>query len=132
MYQAKQAGKNRYHLFDAELDRSVRGRYESLERIRRALAADEFVLYYQPQVNMRTGTIAGAEALIRWQHPGKDLLLPDLFLPEIEDHSLAIDIGEWVIDTALAQMESWQAGCRAEYPGERQRRLPPVAANGLR
>jgi len=55
MYQAKQAGKNRYHLFDAEEDRSVRSRYESLEQIRHALAANEFVLYYQPKVNMRTG-----------------------------------------------------------------------------
>jgi diguanylate cyclase (GGDEF)-like protein/PAS domain S-box-containing protein len=109
MYQAKQAGKNRYHFFDAEQDRSVRDRYESLEYIRRALAAGEFVLYYQPKVNMRMGTVTGAEALIRWQHPEKGLLLPDLFLPEIENHSLAIDLGEWVIDTALAQMETWQA-----------------------
>ncbi len=109
MYQAKQSGKNRYHLFDAEQDRSIRGRYESLEHIRQALAAGEFVLYYQHKVNMRARRIIGAEALIRWQHPEKGLLLPDLFLPEIEDHALAIAIGEWVIDTALAQMEIWQA-----------------------
>jgi len=109
MYQAKQAGKNRYHFFDAEQDRIVRGHHESLERIRHALTAGEFVLYYQPKVNMRTGTIIGAEALIRWQHPKKGLLLPTVFLPVIEDHPLAVDIGEWVIDTALAQMEIWQA-----------------------
>ena len=71
MYQAKLAGKNRYHVFDAEQDRSVRGHHESLERIRHALAEREFVLYYQPKVNMRTGTVIGAEALIRWQHPEK-------------------------------------------------------------
>jgi EAL domain-containing protein (putative c-di-GMP-specific phosphodiesterase class I) len=109
MYQAKQAGKNRYHFFDAEQDRIVRGHHESLDRIRHALTAGEFVLYYQPKVNMRTGTVIGAEALIRWQHPEKGLLLPTVFLPVIENHPLAVDIGEWVINTALAQMEIWQA-----------------------
>jgi len=108
MYQAKLAGKNRYHLFDAEQDRSIRGHHESLERIRRALDANEFVLYYQPKVNMRTGAVIGAEALIRWQHPDKGLLPPAVFLPLIEEHPLAIDIGEWVIDTALKQMETWR------------------------
>ncbi|RIX49851.1 MAG: EAL domain-containing protein [Rhodocyclales bacterium GT-UBC] len=109
MYQAKVAGKNRYHVFDAELDRSVRGHHENQKRLRRALLDNEFVLHYQPKVNMRTGTLIGAEALIRWQHPEKGLLLPDVFLPTIEEHPLAIDLGEWVIDTALSQMQSWQA-----------------------
>jgi diguanylate cyclase (GGDEF)-like protein/PAS domain S-box-containing protein len=108
MYQAKLAGKNRYHVFDAEQDRSVRGHHESVERIRSALREGEFVLYYQPKVNMRTGVVIGAEALIRWQHPVEGLLAPAMFLPVIEDHPLAIDIGEWVIDTALTQMERWQ------------------------
>ena len=109
MYQAKLAGKNRYHVFDAEQDHSLRGHHESLEHIRHALTAGEFVLYYQPKVNMRTGTVIGAEALIRWQHPTKGLLLPAVFLPVIEDHPLAIDLGEWVIDTTLTQMEIWHA-----------------------
>lgn len=109
MYQAKLAGKNRYHAFDAEQDRNVRGHHESLERIRQALADNEFVLFYQPKVNMRTGEVIGAEALIRWQHPVRELLLPAIFLPVIEDHQLAVEIGEWVIDTALTQMETWQA-----------------------
>jgi diguanylate cyclase (GGDEF)-like protein/PAS domain S-box-containing protein len=108
MYQAKLAGKNRYHVFDAEQDRSVRGHHESRERIRHALAEREFVLHYQPKVNMRTGTVTGAEALIRWQHPEKGLLRPAFFLPVIEDHPLAVEIGEWVIDTALTQMALWQ------------------------
>ncbi|MDR3412728.1 MAG: EAL domain-containing protein [Formivibrio sp.] len=108
MYQAKLAGKNRYHIFDAEQDRSVRGRHESLERIRHALTAREFVLYYQPKVNMRTGKMVGAEALIRWQHPEKGLLPPAMFLPTIEDHPQAIEIGEWVINTALTQMAIWR------------------------
>ncbi len=110
MYQAKLAGKNRYHIFDAEHDRSVRGHHENLERIRSALSEREFVLHYQPKVNMRSGQIIGAEALIRWQHPQLGLLPPDRFLPTIEDHPLAVEIGEWVIDTALAQMKTWRAG----------------------
>jgi diguanylate cyclase (GGDEF)-like protein/PAS domain S-box-containing protein len=109
MYQAKLAGKNRYHIFDAEQDRSVRGHHESLEHIRRALTAREFVLHHQPKVNMRTGAIIGAEALIRWQHPTRGLLAPAVFLPVIENHPLAVDIGEWVIDTALSQREGWRA-----------------------
>ncbi len=111
MYQAKVAGKNRYHVFDAQQDDSLRGYFEGLERTRLALERGEFVLYYQPKVNMRTGVVVGAEALIRWQHPEKGLLAPALFLPAIEDQPLAIAIGEWVIDTALRQMELWdQAG----------------------
>ncbi len=107
MYQAKLAGKNRYHIFDADQDRNVRGHHESLERIRQALAALEFTLHYQPKVNMRSGRIIGVEALIRWQHPEQGLLLPARFLPVIEEHALAIGVGEWVIATALAQMETW-------------------------
>ena len=109
MYQAKLAGKNRYHVFDAEQDRSVRGHHESVEHIRLALANQEFVLYYQPKVNMRSGKVVGAEALIRWQHPLNGLLSPAVFLPVIEDHPLAVEIGEWVLDTALNQMEAWHA-----------------------
>ena len=109
MYQAKQAGKNRWHIFDVEQDRSVRGHHESLERVRCALSSREFELYYQPKVNMRTGTVIGAEALIRWQHPERGLLLPGDILPVIEDHPLAIELGEWVIDTALLQIEIWHA-----------------------
>jgi diguanylate cyclase (GGDEF)-like protein/PAS domain S-box-containing protein len=109
MYQAKLAGKNRFHIFDAEQDRSVRGHHESLEHIRRALTEREFVLYYQPKVNMRTGMVIGAEALIRWQHPEEGLLPPVAFLPVIEDNQLAVELGEWVIETALAQTEHWHA-----------------------
>ncbi|MDO9199563.1 EAL domain-containing protein [Rhodoferax sp.] len=110
MYQAKLAGKNRYHIFDAEQDRSVRGHHESLENVRHALARGEFVLHYQPRVNMRTGQVISAEALIRWQHPQRGLLLPAVFLPVIEDHALAVELGEWVIETALNQRQVWLAG----------------------
>jgi diguanylate cyclase (GGDEF)-like protein/PAS domain S-box-containing protein len=109
MYQAKLAGKNRFHVFDAVQERSMRGYHESVERIRRALTEREFVLHYQPQVNMRTGQVVGMEALIRWQHPQRGLLSPAAFLPLIENHVVAIGIGEWVIDAALAQLEQWGA-----------------------
>ena len=108
MYQAKLSGKNRYHVFDAAHDSSLRGHHESLEHIRHAMDAREFVLHYQPKVNMRTGAFVGAEALIRWQHPQRGLLPPAVFLPVIEDHPLAIEVGEWVIDTALTQIELWR------------------------
>jgi EAL domain-containing protein (putative c-di-GMP-specific phosphodiesterase class I) len=74
-----------------------------------ALARGEFVLHYQPKVNMHSGKVVGAEALIRWQHPQKGLLAPASFLPAIEDHPLAVEVGEWVIDTVLTQLALWQA-----------------------
>lgn len=109
MYQAKLKGKNRYHIFDPGLDRSVRGHHEDLERIRLALEANEFVLYYQPKVNMSSGKILGAEALIRWQHPERGILPPAQFLPIVEGHPIAVELGEWGIDTVLTQMERWHA-----------------------
>jgi len=107
MYQAKLAGKNRYHVFDTKQNDSIREHYEIIASIQLAMDRHEFILYYQPKVNMRTGIIIGAEALIRWQHPQQGLLSPLEFLPEIEDHPLMVEIGEWVIHTALTQMEQW-------------------------
>lgn len=107
MYEAKQAGKNRYHLFDSEHDQMIRTRHENVERIRQALKDNELVLYYQPKINMRTGEIIGAEALIRWMHPEQGVIPPLDFLPLIENHPLAVEIGEWVIKTALSQIETW-------------------------
>ncbi|HLY41638.1 MAG TPA: EAL domain-containing protein [Terracidiphilus sp.] len=109
MYQAKLEGKSRFHLFDPSGDRNLRGHHEDIERIRNALKAEEFVLYFQPKVNMRTGEFLGAEGLIRWQHPLSGLLPPGQFLPVIEGHALSIDIGEWVIDKALQHIEGWLA-----------------------
>jgi len=109
MYLAKQAGKNCYHLFDVAQDVAVKNKRENLEHIRTALRNNEFVLYYQPKVNMRTGAVVGAEALIRWQHPQRGLLAPATFLPVIENHLLSIELGEWVIATALSQMTEWQS-----------------------
>jgi diguanylate cyclase (GGDEF)-like protein/PAS domain S-box-containing protein len=109
MYQAKLAGGNRYCEFDPGQDLIARSRHENLEHIRQALAKRQFVLHYQPKVNMRTGKIVGAEALVRWEHPERGLLPPGMFLPLIEDHPLSIELGEWALESVLTQMESWQA-----------------------
>ncbi|MCG8124810.1 MAG: EAL domain-containing protein, partial [Candidatus Thiodiazotropha taylori] len=108
MYQAKLAGKNRYHLFDAAQDRDLRGQHESVERIRVALEAHEFTLHYQPKVDMRRGRVIGVEALIRWQHPEEGLLYPDSFLPIISNHPLMLELGDWVIESALQQIVVWR------------------------
>lgn len=107
MYQAKLAGRNRYHVFDTQQDTLLRERYEFIENMHKAMQLSEFLLYYQPKVNMKTGDVIGVEALIRWQHPKNGLLQPAHFLPMIEDHPLSIDLGEWVINAALTQMELW-------------------------
>ncbi|MDP2170565.1 MAG: GGDEF domain-containing phosphodiesterase [Rhodocyclaceae bacterium] len=108
MYGAKQEGRNRYHLFDPQRDRAVRAHRLAQDRIAVALAAEEFVLHYQPKVNMRQGSVIGVEALIRWQHPQRGLLPPLDFLPLIEDTDLIVAVGEWVIDAALRQWQLWQ------------------------
>jgi diguanylate cyclase (GGDEF)-like protein/PAS domain S-box-containing protein len=108
LYQSKISGKNRYQLYDSRLARSTRGHHEDLERISAALARKEFLLYYQPKMNMATGAIVGAEALIRWQHPERGLLTPGAFLPIVEGHPIALEIDEWVIENVLVQMEIWE------------------------
>jgi diguanylate cyclase (GGDEF)-like protein len=109
MYQAKQAGRNRYQLFDVGQHAALETRRESLDLLRAALDEREFVLHYQPKVNMKTGEVVGAEALIRLQHPTRGLLLPAAFMPTIEDHSISVELGEWVITAALSQVTAWQA-----------------------
>lgn len=109
MYAAKESGKNRYHLFDTAQDDAVKVQWESLGAIRNALDNHQFVLYYQPKVNMKTGSVIGVEALIRWEHPERGLLNPIEFLPIIENNPMMIELGEWVIDTALTQISRWQS-----------------------
>ena len=108
MFEAKQGGKNRIYIFDSALDAEVRTRSLQQECIAQAMVNQEFVVYYQPKVNMRTGVVIGVEALIRWQHPEKGLLLPGAFLPVIEKHPLNETLGTWVIDAVLQQMSDWQ------------------------
>ena len=107
MYFAKEAGKNRYHLFDPESDRKAQAHRKHLGRLREALLQNEFVLHYQPKVDLRSGEIVGLEALIRWQHPQNGLLSPATFLPNINGSDLEVPLGEWVINTALAQAAVW-------------------------
>jgi diguanylate cyclase (GGDEF)-like protein/PAS domain S-box-containing protein len=107
LYQSKISGKSRYSVFDSTLALSTRGHHEDLERIRIALVKNEFLLYYQPKMNMATGAIKGAEALIRWQHPERGLLLPGAFLPIVDGYPVVLQIGEWVIENALRQLEIW-------------------------
>lgn len=108
MYQAKQSGKNRYHVFDVAQNAAVVSQIRNLADIREALDRKEFVLHYQPKVNMRSGAIIGAEALIRWQHPQRGLVPPGDFLRLVEDHPLSVELGEWVIDEALSQIDTWR------------------------
>jgi len=109
MYQAKLAGKNRYQLFDSAQDAAARHRHEHIRQIRDALHRGEFQLFYQPKVNMRTGEIIGVEALIRWIDPELGIKPPSSFLPLIEDHPLALEVGDWVLETALRQISNWPA-----------------------
>jgi EAL domain-containing protein (putative c-di-GMP-specific phosphodiesterase class I) len=108
MYMAKQSGKNRYLYFDLIQNAALKSEQEMLAGIRKAIDNDEFVLYFQPKVNMKTGLVIGAEALIRWQHPEQGLLLPAVFLPLIKNHAYDIELGEWVLDAAFAQLADWQ------------------------
>ena len=107
MYGAKQAGKNCYHLFDPEHDRQVKAHLDQLLRFEQAMQHNELVLFYQPKVNLKTGDIVGAEALLRWQHPELGLRPPAQFLQLLNGQSLDITLGEWVIETALAQISAW-------------------------
>jgi diguanylate cyclase (GGDEF)-like protein/PAS domain S-box-containing protein len=107
MYIAKQQGKNCRHIFDIEKDEAIIQYNEELQRIEQAITDEEFLLYYQPKVDLRTNKIVGVEALIRWNHPGKGVLGPAMFLPVVQDHVLDIEIGKWVIDSALKQYQYW-------------------------
>ena len=113
MYLAKQSGRGRFHLFDTQQDRLVEARHEARTRIEEALRLGEFVLHYQPKVDMRDGQVVGVEALIRWQHPQRGLVAPGEFLPVIEETEFAVTLGRWVMATAVAELDAWrQAGLR--------------------
>jgi diguanylate cyclase (GGDEF)-like protein/PAS domain S-box-containing protein len=108
MYTAKHAGRNRYVRFDSEHDRRTMEQQDLLQRIGSGLAAGEFELYYQPKVDMRQQRVVGVEALIRWNHPERGLLLPYDFLPLTENMDLTVDIGNWVLNEALNQGVEWR------------------------
>ena len=108
MYIAKQSGKNCYHLFDTAKNNEIETLQQQIGDIRSALDRREFVLHYQPKVNMHTGEVVGVEALIRWQHPDRGIIPPLEFLPVIEGHDVSLELGEWVIATALKQISLWK------------------------
>ncbi|MGB0696221.1 MAG: EAL domain-containing protein [Rhodospirillaceae bacterium] len=109
MYLAKQGGKNNYHIFDPAEDRTARIQNSRITRIEEALENQELVLFYQPKVDLRRGTVVGVEALLRWNHPSRGLVPPLEFLPLIEGHELIVRIGAWVLETAVAQAAAWRA-----------------------
>ena len=109
MYQSKLSGKNRYTFFDPERDENTREYRARLEEIRRGIEEGQFVLHYQPKVNMRSGAVLGFEALVRWRHPERGLLPAGEFIPLLESHPLAITLGDRVIEMALEQLGEWNA-----------------------
>jgi diguanylate cyclase (GGDEF)-like protein/PAS domain S-box-containing protein len=108
MYSAKQAGRNGYLFFDPEHRRRTEQRVMAIGRIQEALDQQEFVLYYQPKVDMRTSRVLGFEALLRWEHPQQGLVAPLQFLPLIENTGLSSRIGDWVISQALEHLSQWR------------------------
>ena len=109
MYLAKQRGRNCVQVFDASVEASLRQKQELLRRLAQALEQGEFVLHFQPKVDMLERRPVGAEALLRWNHPEEGLRPPADFLPALEGNELEIALGEWVIRTALEQVASWRA-----------------------
>ena len=109
MYQAKAQGRGRYQFFTPEMQAAVTHRMQIENELRNALAGKQFVLHYQPQIDLRTGRIFGVEALVRWQHPQRGLIPPADFIPIAEETGLIDGIGNWVIDAACRQMQIWKS-----------------------
>ncbi|MGO9446712.1 MAG: putative bifunctional diguanylate cyclase/phosphodiesterase [Thiobacillaceae bacterium] len=108
MYQAKERGRNNYQFFKSDMNARAVERQVVEVNLRRALDRQEFALHYQPKVNLNTGTITGAEALLRWMHPEWGVVLPDRFVPIAEDCGLIVPIGRWVLREACAQAKRWE------------------------
>ncbi|GAA0787127.1 putative bifunctional diguanylate cyclase/phosphodiesterase [Marinobacterium sediminicola] len=108
MYRAKANGGNRYHFYNHNLDREAVERIELRNALYQALRNSEFELHYQPQVSVVEGRIVGAEALIRWNRPGKGMVSPACFIPLAEECGLINEIGKWVLENACAQLKAWQ------------------------
>jgi predicted signal transduction protein with EAL and GGDEF domain len=108
MYRAKESGRNTYRFFSADMNAHALERLVMTSSLRLALERNEFVLHYQPVVDLATGEFNAMEALVRWRHPELGMVPPVRFIPLAEDSGLIIPIGEWVLKTACAQMKAWQ------------------------
>ncbi|MBF0563263.1 MAG: EAL domain-containing protein, partial [Alphaproteobacteria bacterium] len=108
MYGAKESGRNTYRLFDHGMNSATDEHLRLCHGLRRALEQEEFVLHYQPQIDLRSGEVIGAEALIRWNHPEFGMVPPGRFIPVAEGNGLIVPIGEWVMREACRQMAVWQ------------------------
>ena len=109
MYRAKESGRNAFRFWDTEMNESVVEHVELLSAMRAALAHRDFTLSYQPQFDLRTGRLIGAEALIRWRHAELGQISPARFIPLAERSGLIIPIGDWVLQEACAQAQRWRA-----------------------
>ncbi|MFH0809480.1 MAG: EAL domain-containing protein [Pseudomonadota bacterium] len=113
MYQAKEAGRNVFAIYQPAMSRKALENMAVESSLRKALEREEFVLYYQPQVDLTSGKLMGVEALIRWIHPEKGMIPPLKFIPLAEENGLILPIGEWVLRTACLQNAAWlKAGLR--------------------
>lgn len=108
MYHAKASGRNCAQYFNRSLDDSLKERISLENALNQALKLGQFELYYQPQLDVKSNRIIGAEALIRWNHPEKGMISPDAFIPLAEESGLIIDIGSWVLHQASDQLALWR------------------------
>jgi len=108
MYRAKDQGRDTLRFYTEDMTARAFAQIAMERDLREALARGEFVLHYQPEIELATGRIAGLEALIRWQHPGRGLVAPDQFIPLAESTGLIVPISAWVVRTAAAQMKQWR------------------------